>query len=111
LSRSVEMRGGDKRPMLSDLRESGSLEQDADKVMFLYRPEYYGFLSDEDGRSTIGQAELIIAKNRMGPLSRIQLTVDLGFSRFESFEGNPSDIYISPARMAESGLDEESTPF
>ena len=111
LSRSVESRGGDKRPMLSDLRESGSLEQDADKVMFLYRPEYYGFLCDEDGRSTIGKAELIVAKNRMGPLSRIELTVDLGFSRFESFEESYTDIYISPDRLKESGLDDESAPF
>jgi replicative DNA helicase len=67
LSRAVETRGGTKRPMLSDLRESGSLEQDADVVMFLYRPEYYGLdVSEEFGGSTDGLTECIIAKNRGG---------------------------------------------
>lgn len=111
LSRSVEMRGGDKRPILSDLRESGAIEQDADKVMFLYRPEYYGFLCDEDGRSTVGLAELIVAKNRMGPITRIALKADLSFSSFTPFEENMFEIYISPKRLNESGLDENDTPF
>lgn len=67
LSRAVESRpGNSKRPQLSDLRESGSLEQDADLVMFLYRPEYYGQVEDEEGRPTEGMAEAIIAKNRNG---------------------------------------------
>ena len=67
LSRAVENRGGDKRPQLSDLRESGSIEQDADMVIFLYRPEYYGFDVDEEGNSSKGVAEIIIAKHRNGP--------------------------------------------
>ena len=111
LSRSVEMRGGDKRPILSDLRESGAIEQDADKVIFLYRPEYYGFLCDDEGRSTVGLAELIVAKNRMGPITRIALKADLAFSSFTPYEENMFEIYISPKRLNESGLDENDTPF
>ncbi|MEM7035718.1 MAG: replicative DNA helicase, partial [Bacteroidota bacterium] len=73
LSRAVETRGGDKKPLLSDLRESGSIEQDADVVMFVYRPEYYGLNTYEDGSSTIGMAEVIIAKQRSGPVGPVML--------------------------------------
>ena len=73
LSRAVESRGGDKRPVLSDLRESGSIEQDADIVMFLYRPEYYGFETDDEGNSTLGLAELIISKQRNGPTGNVKM--------------------------------------
>ena len=73
LSRAVETRGGDKRPQLSDLRESGSIEQDADMVMFIYRPDYYGITQDEAGNSVAGIGELIIAKNRAGSLDTVQL--------------------------------------
>ena len=69
LSRAVEVRGGDKKPMLSDLRESGAIEQDADIVMFLYRPEYYGITEDELGNDIKGLTEVIIAKHRNGPLN------------------------------------------
>lgn len=68
LSRSVETRGGSKEPMLSDLRESGSLEQDSDIVQFLYRPEYYGITEDEKGQSLLGVAKIITAKHRNGGL-------------------------------------------
>src|SRR5690606_36477365 len=71
LSRSVETRGGDKRPQLSDLRESGAIEQDADIVMFLYRAEYYGITEDAEGNSTAGIGELIIAKHRNGSLDSV----------------------------------------
>ena len=74
LSRSVETRGGDKRPMLSDLRESGSIEQDADTVQFLYRPEYYGLLEDSDGNSTAGVGYLMVAKNRHGSTKDIPMS-------------------------------------
>jgi replicative DNA helicase len=70
LSRSVETRGGDKRPQLSDLRESGAIEQDADKVIFVYRPDYYGITTDEDGNSTQGLLELLMVKNRTGNIDR-----------------------------------------
>ena len=73
LSRAVESRGGDKRPMLSDLRESGAIEQDADIVSFIYRPEYYGVEEWEDGKPTAGQGELIIAKHRNGSLEDVRL--------------------------------------
>lgn len=71
LSRGVESRGGSKRPLLSDLRESGAIEQDADVVSFIYRPEYYGLTEWDDSRHTPceGQAEFIVAKNRHGSLS------------------------------------------
>ncbi|RZJ78415.1 MAG: replicative DNA helicase, partial [Chryseobacterium sp.] len=74
LSRKVEERPGNaKRPMLSDLRESGSIEQDADQVVFLYRPEYYGIDEDEEGRSTVGICELIFGKNRNGICDTVPL--------------------------------------
>jgi len=67
LSRAVESRSGDNRPQLSDLRESGSIEQDAEMILFLYRPEYYKINRTEAGVSTKGMAEIILAKNRNGP--------------------------------------------
>jgi replicative DNA helicase len=68
LSRAVETRGGDKRPMLSDLRESGSIEQDADLVLFLLRLGYYGITQDEEGNDIGNLCEMIIAKHRGGRL-------------------------------------------
>lgn len=82
LSRAVESRGGDKRPMLSDLRESGSIEQDADQVLFLYRPEYYKITVDDEGRSTLGLCEVIIAKNRHGALGTVLTHFDAPKQRF-----------------------------
>ncbi|KPM49602.1 replicative DNA helicase [Jiulongibacter sediminis] len=82
LSRAVETRGGDKRPQLSDLRESGSIEQDADMVMFLYRPEYYKITEDENGNPTDGIGEVIIAKNRAGTLDTIRLQFVKEFTKF-----------------------------
>lgn len=64
LSRAVEIRGGDKRPILSDLRDSGKIEEDSVSVTFIYRPEYYGIMKDEDGHSLQGITELIFAKFR-----------------------------------------------
>ena len=82
LSRAVETRGGDKRPVLSDLRESGSIEQDADMVMFIYRAEKYDITEDEDGESTIGIAELLLRKNRNGPTGKVKLKFVERFAKF-----------------------------
>jgi len=86
LSRSVETRGGDKRPILSDLRESGGIEQDADAVIFIYRPEYYDIPEYSDGQSTKGVCELIIAKNRHGALDTVKVKFDGATSTMCDFE-------------------------
>jgi len=72
MSRQVESRG-DKKPIMSDLRESGSIEQDADLVMFIYRPEYYGIMQDASGNSTEGKAAIMICKNRNGSTGEVIL--------------------------------------
>ncbi len=87
LSRAVETRGGDKRPQLSDLRESGSIEQDADMVMFLYRPEYYKITQDEQGNSTEGIGEVIIAKNRSGDVDTVKLKFIGKYTKFTDLDG------------------------
>ncbi len=89
LSRSVETRGGDKRPQLADLRESGSIEQDADMVMFLYRPEYYGLTEKDDGSPLDnGYTELIIGKHRNGPLKTIGIKFLNRFTKFIDLDNN-----------------------
>jgi replicative DNA helicase len=95
LSRAVETRGGTKRPILSDLRESGAIEQDADIVIFLYRGEYYGQDVDEDGQSTQGVAEIIIAKHRNGPVTTVRTRFIANLAKFENLdEIKASDEYI-----------------
>lgn len=86
LSRAVETRGGDKRPQLSDLRESGAIEQDADMVIFLYRPEYYKIDQDEMGNSLKGVGEVIIAKHRNGSLDSVFLKFVGRFTKFADLE-------------------------
>ena len=88
LSRAVETRGGSKRPLLSDLRESGAIEQDADIVSFIYRPEYYKIEEwDDDERSpTDGQAEFIVAKHRNGGLDNIRLKFIGHLGKFDNLE-------------------------
>ena len=88
LSRAVETRGGSKRPILSDLRESGAIEQDADIVSFIYRPEYYKIdeWDDDDRSSTEGQAELIVAKHRNGGLDNLRLKFIQELGRFENID-------------------------
>jgi replicative DNA helicase len=94
LSRAVESRGGDKKPQLSDLRESGAIEQDADMVMFIHRPEYYGITEDAEGNDTRGIAELIIAKHRNGPVDTAKARFVEKITRFVDLDdiddNNPS---------------------
>lgn len=92
LSRAPEQRGGDRRPMLSDLRDSGAIEQDADLVLFLYRAEMYaGHLSDKDLEGKEGMAELIVSKHRNGPTGSVTLTFNKNCTRFDSFSPRDQD--------------------
>ncbi|HBH47015.1 MAG TPA: replicative DNA helicase, partial [Bacteroidales bacterium] len=85
LNRSVEARP-DKRPQLSDLRESGAIEQDADIVSFIHRPEYYGFTEDENQMSLRGIAEIILAKHRAGSIGDVRLRFVAEFTKFVELE-------------------------
>lgn len=101
LSRAVEQRGGDKKPMLADLRESGAIEQDADKVIFVYRPAYYGFVFDENGNNVEEITELILAKNRTGSLGVVKLLRDSNFTNYRNFDGFKNEFSFSKNRMEE----------
>ena len=113
LSRAVETRGGSMRPMLSDLRESGAIEQDADLVMFLYRGEYYGITEDEDGNEYMpGQTELIIAKNRNGHLEEVPLKFIPQSQKFESLEYSSVFTFSDPIKFDNITKEEDKdTPF
>jgi len=126
LSRAVESRGGTKKPVLSDLRESGAIEQDADIVCFIYRAEYYKIDQDSEGNSTLGMAEFCIAKHRNGALKDIPLRFIGKYARFEDVDSNSYDdqenteygypsghaIKTLPSRMNDMVDDEEEPlPF
>lgn len=102
LSRAVETRGGSKRPLLSDLRESGAIEQDADIVSFIYRPEYYGIEEwDDDERSpTEGLAEFIVSKHRNGGLDNIRLKFIGHLGKFENVETFDAPFEINSSMNA-----------
>ena len=94
LNRTVENREGleGKRPQLSDLRESGAIEQDADMVLFVHRPEYYHIYQDEKGNDLHGMAQIIIAKHRKGATGDVLLTFRGEFTRFQDPERTPSPL-------------------
>jgi len=112
LNRGVESRQ-DKRPMLSDLRESGSIEQDADVVMFIHRPEQYGIATIGD-KSSEGIAEIIVSKQRNGPTGSVQLAYKKDYARFENlqfgFQEPPSDIGL-PDDYPDDMISDEDSPF
>ena len=132
LSRAVESREG-KRPQLSDLRESGAIEQDADIVCFIHRPEYFGITEDESGNSLLGVAELIIAKHRNGATADVHLRFQKEMAKFSDmdpqfdndFNGdfktvpsamNTDDDAMSAGMQSNSGFDSQNvstsdTPF
>jgi replicative DNA helicase len=116
LNRSVETRGGDKRPQLSDLRESGAIEQDADLVTFIYRPEYYNITQYDNGESTLGIGEIIVAKHRNGALDSVKLRFHGHLAKFDNldsyefdetgniqpntdFDSSPPSTITRPSRM------------
>ena len=101
LSRAVETRGSSKRPLLSDLRESGAIEQDADIVSFIYRPEYYKIdeWDDQEQTPTAGQAEFIIAKHRNGSLENIRLKFIGNLGKFDNLEEYGTTFDDLPSKM------------
>lgn len=109
LSRAVETRGGTKEPMLSDLRESGAIEQDADIVMFIYRPEYYGITEDDRG-ATAGMADIILAKHRSGGVGRVRLRFVGKYARFENPEFVTNEQMASSMMSANMGFDNDGKP-
>src|SRR5690606_18892927 len=104
LSRAVETRGSSKRPLLSDLRESGAIEQDADIVSFIYRPEYYKIdeWDDEERTPTQGQAEFIVAKHRNGGLDNIRLKFIGSLGKFDNLDDFGSPFDELPSSMNDS---------
>lgn len=111
LSRAVETRGGDKRPQLSDLRESGSIEQDADIVMFLYRPEYYNITEDDQGMPTTGMGQIIIAKHRNGSLETVNLKFIGKYTKFTDIDfGGSGESMSFPQGASSSNFDTITLP-
>ena len=116
LSRAVETRAGDKKPILSDLRESGAIEQDADIVVFIYRPEYYGLEVDKHENPTAGMATISIAKHRNGALGDIQLRFIQDFAKyaeldtlgFENLTADGNNVTM-PSKL--NDMEDDDVPF
>jgi replicative DNA helicase len=120
LNRSVEVRGGSKRPQLSDLRESGAIEQDADMVIFIHRPEKNGMMTLENGNSSKGVAEIILSKNRNGPVDDIFLRfreekaqfTDMDEIDFESIQDAIEDSSVTlGSKMNNDDLSDSNSAF
>ena len=119
LSRQVETRTGHKKPILSDLRESGAIEQDADMVIFIYRPEYYKFDTCEDGTPAEGVGEIIIAKHRNGGLEDVKLRFVPHLAKFQdletsNFEFSEFEVKIPNELQTitkQSRMNNDSSPF
>ncbi|MFC2115186.1 replicative DNA helicase [Bacteroidota bacterium] len=115
LNRSVELRSGNKRPQLSDLRESGAIEQDADLVLFIHRPEKYDIYEDEQGNSLMGIAEIILAKHRNGPIGDVQLKFKEDSAKFvelDALQPYPSDdsdgsVFTIESKLNKEGVEED----
>ena len=95
LNRAVELRG-DKRPVLADLRESGAIEQDADVVLFVHRPEMFGIATDENNEPTEGMAEIIVGKQRNGPTGSVRLAFVKTYARFENLTRFREAAFLPP---------------
>lgn len=106
LNRSVESREG-KRPQLSDLRESGAIEQDADLVLFIHRPEYYGITEDDSGNSLLGVAEIIIAKHRNGATGDVHLSFKKELAKFSDMENQFNHNFGNMPQTFSSKMNEE----
>ena len=113
LSRAVETRGGSKRPLLSDLRESGAIEQDADIVSFIYRPEYYGLTEwdDEERTPCEGQAEFIVAKHRNGGLDNIRLKFTGHLAQFSNLDEDFGNEFHSKMNVIHDNLTSAEDAF
>jgi replicative DNA helicase len=106
LNRSVESREG-KRPQLSDLRESGAIEQDADLVMFIHRPEYYGLTEDDSGNSLLGVAEIIIAKHRNGATGDVHLAFKKELAKFSDMDTPIGEEYSAVSQTFSSKMNQD----
>lgn len=121
LSRAVETRGGSKKPILSDLRESGAIEQDADLVLFIFRPEYYKIDQLDDGTPTTGLAQVSVAKHRNGPLADVNLKFINRYARFVDYDAIESETSLLEGQIPETARtipsklndmeDDELVPF
>jgi len=112
LNRGVENREGDegKRPQLSDLRESGAIEQDADMVCFIHRPEYYKIYNSSDGADLRGKAEIIIAKHRNGAVGDVRLRFIGQYTRFENLEDNSLNAQFTEGNSVGSRMNDSVPP-